>query len=219
MRSQKLQDLRHGMSSPAQTLGSWVRCRLRHGCFSAFILCLCCPVWVASLRKADSPFKDSYWLSVKQRARFIVDFKAHRGLLIPEMQVRWIIASAKWLACLGHHPLPRHNITIIIMRTNSLEQSPRESDSCSATHEVPRPSRSLPCLQQPVTCPYPEQHKSNPYPPLPFLKMHFNIIALSTSMETAVIILEFPVSLQLNLNQIVWVTVAVRTSKLDTYHD
>jgi hypothetical protein len=30
---------------PAQTLGSSVRIHWTHGCLSAFILCLCCPVF------------------------------------------------------------------------------------------------------------------------------------------------------------------------------
>jgi hypothetical protein len=42
--SQWPRGLRHELSSPAQTLGSWVRIHLRHGCLCAFILCLCCPV-------------------------------------------------------------------------------------------------------------------------------------------------------------------------------
>jgi hypothetical protein len=40
-RSQWQRGLRHEMSSPARTLGSWVWIPLRHGCLSAFILCLC----------------------------------------------------------------------------------------------------------------------------------------------------------------------------------
>jgi hypothetical protein len=35
---------------------------LRHGCLCAFILCLCCPVWVGALRLADRP---SYRLCIK----------------------------------------------------------------------------------------------------------------------------------------------------------
>jgi hypothetical protein len=34
--------------------------RSRHGCISAFILCLCCPVQVTALRRADPPPKESY---------------------------------------------------------------------------------------------------------------------------------------------------------------
>jgi hypothetical protein len=32
---------------------------------SAFILCLCCPVYVAALRRADHSSKESYQLSIK----------------------------------------------------------------------------------------------------------------------------------------------------------
>jgi hypothetical protein len=42
-RSQWRRGLRHEMSSPALTLGSWVRIPLEAWMF-AFILCLCCPV-------------------------------------------------------------------------------------------------------------------------------------------------------------------------------
>jgi hypothetical protein len=35
---------------------------LRHGCLCAFILCLCCPVQVPALRRADHPSKESYQL-------------------------------------------------------------------------------------------------------------------------------------------------------------
>jgi hypothetical protein len=35
----------------------------RHGRLSEFTLYWCCPVWVAALRQADSPSKESYRLS------------------------------------------------------------------------------------------------------------------------------------------------------------
>jgi hypothetical protein len=35
----------------------------RRGCLCSFILCLCCPVQVANLRRADPPSKESYRLS------------------------------------------------------------------------------------------------------------------------------------------------------------
>jgi hypothetical protein len=34
-----------------------------HGCLSAFILCLCCAVYVDALRRADNPSKAFYRLS------------------------------------------------------------------------------------------------------------------------------------------------------------
>jgi hypothetical protein len=37
----------------------------RHGCLSTFLLCLCCPVQVAALRRSDHPSKESYQLSVR----------------------------------------------------------------------------------------------------------------------------------------------------------
>jgi hypothetical protein len=36
----------------------------RNGCLSTLIACLCC-VWVATLRLADIPSKDSYWQFIK----------------------------------------------------------------------------------------------------------------------------------------------------------
>ena len=42
------------------------------------------------------------------------------------------------------------------------------------------PKDSLPHLQVPATCPYPEPARSSPYPKPHFLKIHFNIIFLST---------------------------------------
>jgi hypothetical protein len=42
------------------------------------------------------------------------------------------------------------------------------------------PEGSLPCLQEPITGPYPEPHESSPRPLILFLKIHFNIIFPST---------------------------------------
>jgi hypothetical protein len=55
------------------------------GYLSAFLLCLCCPVYVAALRRADPPTKESYRLVYvirnfkKQRPTFIRDCKGHRA--------------------------------------------------------------------------------------------------------------------------------------------
>jgi hypothetical protein len=42
------------------------------------------------------------------------------------------------------------------------------------------PGGSLPHLQEPATCPYPEPAQSSPCPPSHFLTIHFNIILPST---------------------------------------
>jgi hypothetical protein len=60
--------LRHEISSPAQTLGSWIPVHSRHWCLSAFlrnyvVLCRYRP-----FDRADHPSKESYQLSI----RFIV---------------------------------------------------------------------------------------------------------------------------------------------------
>ena len=39
------------------------------------------------------------------------------------------------------------------------------------------PEGSLPCLQLPTTCPYPEPEQSGPHPSSHFLKIHLNINA------------------------------------------
>jgi hypothetical protein len=71
-RSQWPRGLRHELSSPAQTLGSWVRIPLEawmSGCvYSVFVL-FC--VQVAALRRADPPSKESYRLCKKSRNRKI----------------------------------------------------------------------------------------------------------------------------------------------------
>jgi hypothetical protein len=60
-RSQRPRGLRHEVSSPAQTLGSWVQIPLKAWMF-AFILRLCCPMLVVALRRADPLSKESYRL-------------------------------------------------------------------------------------------------------------------------------------------------------------
>jgi hypothetical protein len=54
--------VRHGISSPAQTLESRVRIPLE-AWLSAFILCLCCPVQVGAYRRAVYPSEGSYQIS------------------------------------------------------------------------------------------------------------------------------------------------------------
>jgi hypothetical protein len=54
------------LSSLVRTLGSWVRIQLKAWMsVCAFILCSCCPVYVAVLRRADPPSKESYSLCKK----------------------------------------------------------------------------------------------------------------------------------------------------------
>jgi hypothetical protein len=43
------------------------------------------------------------------------------------------------------------------------------------------PEGSLPHLQVPATCPYPEPDQSSPFPPSHFLMIYLNIILPSTS--------------------------------------
>jgi hypothetical protein len=65
-RSQWPRGLRHELFSPALTLGSSFESHSRHGCLSTFIRCLCCPVYVAALRRADHSSQESYWLQEDQ---------------------------------------------------------------------------------------------------------------------------------------------------------
>jgi hypothetical protein len=83
-RSQWPRGLRHELSSPAQTPGSWVQIPLEAWTFVYFcsVFVLSC-VGSAALRRTDFPPKESYRLSIwlknlKHRPRFIVDCSAHR---------------------------------------------------------------------------------------------------------------------------------------------
>jgi hypothetical protein len=61
-RSQFSLGLRYGKVSFYQTLGSWLQIPLE-AYLSDFILCMCRPVYVAALRRADHPLKEFYQLS------------------------------------------------------------------------------------------------------------------------------------------------------------
>jgi hypothetical protein len=45
---------------------------------SVFILCLCCPVKVGALRRADPPCKKSYWLSIRFKFQISLILNGHR---------------------------------------------------------------------------------------------------------------------------------------------
>jgi hypothetical protein len=69
---QRPQRLRHELSSPTRTLGSWFRIHSKHGCLCARILCSCCSVcslatgW--SLAQGVQPIV--YWIKkLKKRPR------------------------------------------------------------------------------------------------------------------------------------------------------
>jgi hypothetical protein len=63
-RSKWLSCLRHEMSSPLQTLRSWVRIPFE-AWMPSFVLCLCCSVKAGALRWADGPLKESYHMSIR----------------------------------------------------------------------------------------------------------------------------------------------------------
>jgi hypothetical protein len=65
-RSQWPRGVRHELSSPAQTLASWVRIPLE-AWMSVFVYSVC--VQVAILRRADPPSKESYRLCIGLRNR------------------------------------------------------------------------------------------------------------------------------------------------------
>jgi hypothetical protein len=65
-RSQRPRGLKHELSSLARMLGSWVRIPLKAWMFEcAFILFVLSCVYVAALRRADPPSKESYRLCKK----------------------------------------------------------------------------------------------------------------------------------------------------------
>jgi hypothetical protein len=50
---------------PLEAYGRGFESHSTHGCLSTFILCLCCPVQVPPLGRADPPSKESYRLSTR----------------------------------------------------------------------------------------------------------------------------------------------------------
>jgi hypothetical protein len=58
----------------------------------AFILCLCCPVEVAALRRADHSSKESYKLSISVRLRNLA-----RGGVGPI----WTVSAIEWMDILN----------------------------------------------------------------------------------------------------------------------
>jgi hypothetical protein len=91
-RPQWSRSLRHEMSSTAQTLRSWVLIPLRAWTF-AFILCLCCPVYVAVLRRADPSSKESYRLSIKLRN---LSETAFHGCYVLQMDNQGFLLFFSW---------------------------------------------------------------------------------------------------------------------------
>jgi hypothetical protein len=57
--------LRHQMSSPASTLGSWFQIRHEDLCISELFLCLFYPDKVSALRRADPPSKEYKQIPVR----------------------------------------------------------------------------------------------------------------------------------------------------------
>jgi hypothetical protein len=66
-RSRLPRGLRRELSSVARTLGSWVRIPLKEW-MSEFILCLCCSVCIAVLRRTDPHSKEFYRLCIGLRS-------------------------------------------------------------------------------------------------------------------------------------------------------
>jgi hypothetical protein len=81
-RSQWPRGLRHELSSPVQTLGSWVRIPLETWMslcvYSVFVLSC---VQVAALRRADRPCKESYRLCKRSKTKKAA--KAQQGAVEP----------------------------------------------------------------------------------------------------------------------------------------
>ena len=73
----------------------------------------------------------------------------------------------------------KHNMSYLL--TYSMEQSPSWlSNLFSASQEIPLfygPGSSLPHLQVPAICPYPEPARSSPYPHIPLLEVPILILS------------------------------------------
>jgi hypothetical protein len=65
--SDRPRGLKHELSSPTQTLGSWFESHSRHGCLCSFILFMLFCVQIEALRRADPPSKESYRLCIRLR--------------------------------------------------------------------------------------------------------------------------------------------------------
>jgi hypothetical protein len=72
-RSQWSRGLRHEMSSPAWTLGSWVRIPLEAWMFVCVYSVFLLSCVVAALRRADHWSKESYQLSISVRLRNLIE--------------------------------------------------------------------------------------------------------------------------------------------------
>jgi hypothetical protein len=79
--SQSPRGLRHEMSPPAETLGSWVRIPLEEWMSVRVSSVLVCPVKVTTLRRADHPSKESYRLCKIHSSRLILMGNRPEGLI------------------------------------------------------------------------------------------------------------------------------------------
>ena len=75
---------------------------------------------------------------------------------------------------------------LLTPRSTVLLEKPTGFQLVKKSPHFMEPEGSLPHSQQPVTCPYPEPDRSSPYPDIPLLKIHLNIILPSTPESQAV---------------------------------
>jgi hypothetical protein len=149
-RAQWPRGLRHELSSPAQTLGSWVRIPLEAWmpvCFYCVFVVSC--MQVAALHQADPPSEESYRLCIRSR--------------------NWRSGQGPTKSCRAIDRIESLLTPEFLSLTHGAEAFLRSCQLCSywrTSQQFMEPEGSLPCSQEPFTGPYSEPDQSNLYNPI-----------------------------------------------------